>query len=58
MASRSIDTSPDGPAAVERKIFDRHIDECESCTVSLCWEAQILWRNVCRTAVRANGGKW
>lgn len=59
MASRSIDTSLTGPAATERGIFDRHIDQCEGCAFSICWEAQILWRNVCRVAVSANakGGK-
>lgn len=57
MASRSIDTSADGPAATERSIFDTHIDQCEGCTVRLCWEAQTLWRNVCMTAIRANAPK-
>lgn len=57
MASRSIDTTTDGPAATERSIFNYHIDTCENCTLSFCQEAQILWRAVCMTAIRANAPK-
>ena len=57
MASRSIDTSITGPASVQREVFDRHLNTCEPCSHNLCWEAQVLWRNVCVTAVKGSVAK-
>lgn len=55
---RKLDTSTGagGRVAVARTRFDRHLDTCELCPHSMCNTAQQLWRSVCVTALRVQGG--
>lgn len=62
MASRRLDvskSSPDKDVVTNRRAFDAHLDDCQSCSVSgaLCSKANTLWRGVVFAAMRAHGGK-
>lgn len=57
MQDRKLDTSTSANNAVafKRIKFDRHLSECADCQPAMCHQAQILWRDVCMTALRTQG---
>lgn len=59
MTHHSINASSTGPAAIERAIFDNHLDTCHECKGpfrdGMCTAAEALWRKVCIRALI--GGK-
>lgn len=57
MEGRKLDTqgTNNPEVANRRNLFDRHMDECRDCQPSLCTHAQVLWRDVCLTALRSFG---
>lgn len=57
MFDRKLDTSTGSPhpEVVEaRQAFDTHLGTCTLCQPEICTMAQIMWRQVCMTAVRCN----
>jgi hypothetical protein len=38
--------------AALRNQFEQHLDECRDCQPTLCFQANVLWRKVCLTALR------
>lgn len=55
MNGRKLDVSRDtGHPEVKNKraLFDRHIANCDDCQPSFCIRANVLWRDVCLTALR------
>jgi len=47
--------SPHPSVRQQRTIFDRHIDNCDNCQPSWCWDAQTMWRALCLEALRLHG---
>lgn len=54
MSSRKLDvsTGAGGEVSVRRTRFDRHLNECATCTTKgLCGKAETMWRDVILTAI-------
>lgn len=55
MEGRKLDvtqTSPHRLVREKRERFDNHLNDCASCQPAMCWEGQVLWRDLCLTALR------
>lgn len=48
-------SSPHSSVRVARREFNEHVDTCINCQPSLCWPAQVIWRNLCLIALRLHG---
>ncbi len=57
MEDRRLDTSlhANNAVALKRIAFDKHLNTCKDCQPHLCHRAEILWRDVCLTALRTQG---
>lgn len=58
MQNRKLNVTMLSPHKTVRDLrarFNLHIDHCDSCQPSICWDAQTLWRAVCLEALKLHG---
>lgn len=58
MEGRKLDVTDLSPHKSVRDLrvsFNLHINHCTDCQPSLCWQGQMIWRNLCLEALLMHG---